>query len=115
MNASARLIDFSRSYAILDCGFLGQSKISPECADAVRISQWDASHQRGAIVSWIGGEHGVALAKVLSADPINALMAHTGLSRDDLLNGLSQHLPEVVDKMTPNGHVPTPDEVQRLL
>jgi uncharacterized protein YidB (DUF937 family) len=31
----------------------------------------------------------------------------TGLSRDELLKRLSQVLPEAVDKMTPEGRLPT--------
>jgi uncharacterized protein YidB (DUF937 family) len=46
------------------------------------------------------------LAHALGADQINALTAQTGLSRDELLNGLSQSLPQVVDQLTPHGQVP---------
>ena len=35
------------------------------------------------------------------------------MSRDDLLQGLSQHLPELVDQLTPDGRLPTEDEAQR--
>jgi uncharacterized protein YidB (DUF937 family) len=61
--------------------------------------------------SWIGSGPNKAvspddLAHALGADQINSLMDHSGLSRDELLNGLSQQLPEVVDKLTPDGHVP---------
>jgi uncharacterized protein YidB (DUF937 family) len=33
------------------------------------------------------------------------------MSRDELLDGLSQYLPKVVDHLTPDGRVPNPDEV----
>jgi uncharacterized protein YidB (DUF937 family) len=33
------------------------------------------------------------------------------MSRDELLTGLSQHLPEFVDKMTPKGRLPTEEEI----
>jgi uncharacterized protein YidB (DUF937 family) len=33
-------------------------------------------------------------------------MEHSGLSREELLEGLSKHLPEVVDRLTPEGQVP---------
>jgi uncharacterized protein YidB (DUF937 family) len=46
------------------------------------------------------------LAKALGADQINVMMEHSGLSRDELLEGLSRHLPQVVDQLTPNGRVP---------
>ena len=51
------------------------------------------------------------LANALGADQINGLMSQSGLSRDELLAGLSQHLPEVIDHLTPNGRLPTGDEV----
>jgi len=37
------------------------------------------------------------------------------MSRDDLLNGLSQQLPEVVDQLTPQGRLPTEHEAARLV
>jgi uncharacterized protein YidB (DUF937 family) len=51
------------------------------------------------------------LAKALGADQINGLMSQTGLSREDLLSGLSQHLPEVINHLTPDGKVPTESEL----
>src|SRR5580700_3211789 len=55
------------------------------------------------------------LAKALGGDQINTLMAHTGLSRQDLLAGLSQHLPEAVNQLTPDGRLPTEQELSRSL
>jgi uncharacterized protein YidB (DUF937 family) len=51
------------------------------------------------------------LASALGADQINSLMSQSGLSRDELLTGLSQHLPDVIDHLTPDGRLPTGDEV----
>jgi len=56
-----------------------------------------------------------ALAKALGADQLDALTAQTGLSRNDLLEGLSQYLPQVVDTMTPHGRLPTEQEAANLL
>jgi uncharacterized protein YidB (DUF937 family) len=61
--------------------------------------------------SWIGSGPNKTiapndLANALGADQINALMEHTGLSRQELLDGLSQHLPRVVDQLTPEGQIP---------
>ena len=55
------------------------------------------------------------LAKALGGDQIETLMAHTGLSRQDLLAGLSQYLPEVVNQLTPDGRLPTEQELSRSL
>jgi uncharacterized protein YidB (DUF937 family) len=37
------------------------------------------------------------------------------MSREDLLNGLSQQLPEVVDQLTPDGRLPSEQEASRLV
>ena len=55
------------------------------------------------------------LSKVLGEDQIKTLMAHSGLSRDELIAGLSQQLPELINKLTPNGRLPTEHEVSRLV
>jgi uncharacterized protein YidB (DUF937 family) len=55
------------------------------------------------------------LANALGADQINSLMSQSGLSRDELLTGLSQHLPGVIDHLTPHGRLPTEDEVSERL
>jgi uncharacterized protein YidB (DUF937 family) len=55
------------------------------------------------------------LANALGADQINSLMSQSGLSREDLLSGLSQHLPEVVNHLTPDGRLPTEDELSDRL
>ena len=51
------------------------------------------------------------LASALGADQINALSAQSGLSRDELLKGLSQHLPDVINHLTPDGRLPTENEL----
>jgi uncharacterized protein YidB (DUF937 family) len=55
------------------------------------------------------------LASALGADRINTLVAQTGMSRDELIAGLSQQLPEVIDQLSPEGRVPTDQEMARLL
>src|SRR5882724_7325190 len=39
------------------------------------------------------------LGRALGADQINTLASQTGLSRDELLAGLSQHLPDVINQL----------------
>jgi uncharacterized protein YidB (DUF937 family) len=61
--------------------------------------------------SWVGSGPNKTippgdLAKVLGADQIEAMMAQSGLSREELLDGLSKHLPEVVNRLTPEGEIP---------
>jgi uncharacterized protein YidB (DUF937 family) len=51
------------------------------------------------------------LAKALGADQIETLASQSGLSRDELLAGLSQHLPDVINHLTPDGRLPTESEL----
>ena len=51
------------------------------------------------------------LANALGADQIQSLSAQSGLSRDELLSGLSQYLPKVIDHLTPDGRLPTENEI----
>jgi uncharacterized protein YidB (DUF937 family) len=55
------------------------------------------------------------LANALGADQINSLMSQSGLSRDELLSGLSQHLPDVINHLTPDGRLPTESELSERL
>lgn len=51
------------------------------------------------------------LASALGADQIDSLSAQSGLSREELLSGLSQYLPQVIDHLTPDGRLPTENEL----
>ncbi len=51
------------------------------------------------------------LANALGVDQIDQLARHSGLSRDELLNGLSEYLPKVIDHLTPDGRLPTESEL----
>ena len=55
------------------------------------------------------------LESALGADQINALTSQTGLSRDDLLSGLAERLPNVINQLTPDGRVPTEHEASRWI
>jgi uncharacterized protein YidB (DUF937 family) len=84
------------------------------------LKQLQQNGQGDVASSWVGTGQNKAiapkdLASALGADRINSLMAYSGMSREDMLNGLSQHLPNVVDKLTPEGRVPTEEEAGRLV
>ncbi|MFX5926194.1 YidB family protein, partial [Acinetobacter baumannii] len=55
------------------------------------------------------------LASALGADQIDSLATQSGLSRDELLSGLSQYLPQVIDHLTPDGRLPTEQELSGKL
>src|SRR5467141_3481454 len=55
------------------------------------------------------------LGSALGADQLNSLASQSGLSRDELLAGLSQHLPDVINHLTPDGRLPTESELSGRL
>jgi uncharacterized protein YidB (DUF937 family) len=55
------------------------------------------------------------LSQVLTEEQIAFLTQRTGMSREDLLAGLSQRLPGAIDQMTPEGRLPTEEELQRRI
>jgi uncharacterized protein YidB (DUF937 family) len=55
------------------------------------------------------------LEQALGPDVLNTLSQHTGLSREELLSRLTRELPHAVDKMTPEGRLPTEEEASRLV
>jgi uncharacterized protein YidB (DUF937 family) len=70
--------------------------------------------------SWVakGANHPIAppaLEEALGEERIGWLMEQTGLSKQDLLDGLSKTLPDAVDQLTPDGKIPSEDEARRLM
>jgi hypothetical protein len=54
------------------------------------------------------------LAAALGERTIGDLMQQTGMERDELLATLGEHLPRVIDHLTPEGRVPTDQEASRM-
>ncbi len=84
------------------------------------LKQFQQSGQGDVAKSWVGSGPNQSispgdLAKVLDNEQVKALMAQTGISRDELLAGLSEQLPELVDKLTPDGRLPTEQEMSRRI
>lgn len=80
------------------------------------LNQLQEKGQGDAANSWVSNEPNKAisandLASALSPDEIDAVMQQTGLSRNELLAGLAQSLPEAVNQMTPQGRLPTEKEI----
>jgi uncharacterized protein YidB (DUF937 family) len=70
--------------------------------------------------SWVGTGRNEAiepndLAAALGGDTIDALTKQTGMGRADLLAGLSQDLPELVNQLTPKGRLPSSEEASRMV
>ena len=80
------------------------------------LRQFQQNGQGEVANSWVGKGPNTPispddLGRALGADQLNALSAQSGLSRDELLAGLSQQLPEVIDHLTPDGRLPTESEL----
>src|SRR3954452_21451077 len=68
--------------------------------------------------SWVGrGENQSIgpneLGNALGAEDIDAVSQQTGMPREQILSELSQHLPEFVNQLTPDGRLPTEHEASR--
>jgi uncharacterized protein YidB (DUF937 family) len=70
--------------------------------------------------SWVGNGQNQPvppnqLGSALGSGVIKTLAQQSGLSEDELTQQLSQVLPGLVDKLTPNGRLPTAAELSRMM
>jgi len=84
------------------------------------LKQFQQNGQGDVAKSWIGSGPNKAispndLASALGADRVNTLAGLSGMSREEMLNGLSRQLPDVVDQLTPQGRLPTEQEAARFV
>ena len=84
------------------------------------LNQFQQKGQGDAANSWVsnGPNKQIApgdLASALGVDQIEQLSSQSGLSRDDLLKGLSQYLPDVINHLTPDGRLPNENELRGRL
>jgi uncharacterized protein YidB (DUF937 family) len=84
------------------------------------LKQFQEKGQGDAANSWVsnGPNKQIApgdLASALGADQIESLASQSGMSRDDLLKGLSQYLPDVINHLTPDGRLPNERELSGRL
>jgi uncharacterized protein YidB (DUF937 family) len=80
------------------------------------LKQFQQNGQGDAANSWVsqGPNKQISpgdLANALGADQIDHLASQTGMSRNELLAGLAQHLPDVINHLTPDGRLPTEHEL----
>jgi uncharacterized protein YidB (DUF937 family) len=79
------------------------------------LAQQFAGKGLGDIVnSWVGTGQNMPITpqqiqQVLGGDTINQLASKAGLSADQVTSHLSELLPNIVDKLTPNGQIPKGD------
>jgi uncharacterized protein YidB (DUF937 family) len=79
------------------------------------VADMQRNGQSDAVNSWIGhGENQSLapseLARAAGLEDIDAVARETGMPREQLVSELSQHLPEFVNQLTPNGRLPTDEE-----
>jgi uncharacterized protein YidB (DUF937 family) len=84
------------------------------------LKQFQQNGKGDVAQSWIGSGPNKSISSkdlesALGGDQINALMSYSGMSRNELLNGLCQQLPDVVDQLTPDGRLPTEQEAARMI
>jgi uncharacterized protein YidB (DUF937 family) len=82
------------------------------------LDRFRQSGQEDKAQSWVakGSNKPIApqeLEQTLGEERIQWLMEQTGLPRDELLTGLSRELPNTIDELTPDGRVPTDEELTR--
>lgn len=82
------------------------------------VQDMEQNGQGEAVQSWVGGGENQSisesdLAKAVGIDDIDAVAQQTGMPREQLLSELSQHLPEFVNQLTPDGRLPTDEEAGR--
>jgi len=74
----------------------------------------------GAARSWVGTGANQPLppsdlAKAVGYEDIDAVANQTGLSRDEVVSTLSEHLPEFVNQLTPEGRIPNEQEAAEVV
>ena len=103
--------------------FRGGGAGQPATTGAQPIPDQDAGGLLGglgdATSSWIGSGQNQPVApgqlgSALGPDIIKTLAQRSGLSEDEITKQLSQVLPGVVDKLTPNGRLPTVAELTEI-
>ncbi len=76
------------------------------------VSQFEKNGLGSVVQSWVGTGanqpvQAIQLQTVLGSDMMQTLAAKVGMTPDEVASKLAQFLPEAVDKMTPNGTLPT--------
>jgi uncharacterized protein YidB (DUF937 family) len=84
------------------------------------IKDLESNGQGQVAKSWVANGPNQAIApqsleSAIGADTLDALSNQTGMKRDDILSGLSQMLPGMVDHLTPDGRVPSQEEAARMV
>jgi uncharacterized protein YidB (DUF937 family) len=110
-------------------GFLGElsqtfqaSSVGSSIAGALAeiTARFKENGQSETADSWVSKRQNRPLSAddldlTLGTENLDLLAQKTGLSRDEIKRRLATALPELVDRLTPDGRLPTEEEVQRLV
>ena len=101
-------------------GLLGGGSAGPAVSGGLGelVDSFSGSGQGDVADSWVqtGPNKEInepELANALGGDTIDQLARETGLSREELLSRLKSVLPSAVDKLTPQGRLPTQEEASQ--
>ena len=83
------------------------------------LDRFRQNGQEDKVQSWVSTDANKSIApkeieQALGEERIQWLMEQTGMPRDQLLDGLSGELPQAIDKLTPDGRIPTDEELSRI-
>jgi uncharacterized protein YidB (DUF937 family) len=84
------------------------------------VDQFKAKGLGDIVDSWVGTGKNLPISpeqikQALGGDTIKNLASQAGISADKISSHLSDLLPKIVDKLTPNGNIPQGDVVSRGL
>ena len=84
------------------------------------LGDMEGNGQGEAVKSWVGTGANQPitpddLARAVGIDDIDAVAKQTGMPREQVLSALSEHLPEFINQLTPNGRLPSEQEASRWL
>ena len=83
------------------------------------LDRFRQSNPRTPANSWVasGSNEPIApdeLERTLGAERIQWLIEQTGMPKNELLAGLASSLPDAIDKLTPEGRIPTESELEQM-
>ena len=83
------------------------------------LDRFRQNGQEDKVQSWVSTDANKSIApneleQALGEERIQWLVEQTGMPREQLLDGLSGELPQAIDKLTPDGRIPTDDELSRI-
>jgi uncharacterized protein YidB (DUF937 family) len=98
-------------------GMLGGGALGAGLKDL--LDRFRQNGQEDKVQSWVstGANKSIApneLEQALGEERIQWLVEQTGMPREQLLDGLSGELPQAIDKLTPDGRIPTDEEISRI-